>query len=261
MAELTFRAHGIVLRRTKLGETDLIVTLLTDGSSQVRAVAKGARKPGARLAGVLDLGSECDLLLRRGRGSLAIVAEGSLVHGRESLARELERSAMMDVILEVADALTTEGEHGPALLPLTATALEALEPVRTGLVPMVGAAFTLKAVSMQGYRPQLDACMTCGEPVSLAGEGSAWVSPAEGGLVCEGCAALAGARRYPARVVAWARSLITMRFSEVLALPPAAGEAGLGLDVLDFCRDWLAHYPGARPRSLDFVLSLGTYRD
>ena len=264
MGERSYRARAVVLRRTKLGETDLIVTLLTDGTSQVRAVAKGARKPGARLAGALGLGSEAELLLRRGR-SLDIVSEATLVRSREACACELERSAMMDVVLEVADALTAEGQHGPALLPLTTTALEALEPTatgpgaRVGLLPLLGAAYVLKAVYMQGYRPQLDACMLCGEPVGLDREGSVWVAPAEGGLVCEGCLAGVAATRWPARVVAWARSLIGMRFSEVLALPAAPGEASLGLDVLEFCRDWLAHYPGTRPRSLDFVLTLGTY--
>ena len=268
MAERTYRARGVVLRRTKLGETDLIVTLLTDGASQVRAVAKGARKPGARLAGALGLGAEAQLLLRRGR-SLDIVCEATLVRSREACACELERSAMMDVVLEVADALTAEGEHGPALLPLTTTALEALEPdaagggagpgARVSLLPLLGAAYVLKAVSMQGYRPQLDACMVCGESVSLASGEVAWLAPAEGGLVCESCAAGVRASRWPAEALAWARSLIGMRFSELLALPAALGEASLGLDVLELCREWLAHYPGARPRSLDFVLSLGTY--
>lgn len=257
MAEQTFRAQGIVLRRTKLGETDLIVTLLTDGAAQVRAVARGARKPGAKLAGVLGLGNEVDVLLRRGRGSLAIVCEGRLVESRGELACELERAAMMEVVLEVADALTAEGEHGPALLPLAATALEALGPARLGLVPLVGAAFVLKAVSMQGYRPQLDACMACGEPVTLPDKGWAWVAPAEGGLVCEACAGMAGGARWPAQVVAWVRGLIRMRFSDILALPEAPGEEVLGRDVLEFCRAWLAHYPGVRPRSLDFALQVG----
>lgn len=89
--ELSYRAHGVVLRRTKLGETDLVLTLLTDGSTQVRAVAKGARKPGAKLAGVAGLGNEVDLLLRRGR-SLDIVTEGTLVVSRAGVAAELELS-------------------------------------------------------------------------------------------------------------------------------------------------------------------------
>ena len=46
----TYRTKVLVLDKTKLKETDLILTLLDERGRQVRAVAKGARKPGGRLA-------------------------------------------------------------------------------------------------------------------------------------------------------------------------------------------------------------------
>ena len=46
----TYHARACVLDRTKLGETDLILTLLSSNGAQLRAVAKGARKPGGKLA-------------------------------------------------------------------------------------------------------------------------------------------------------------------------------------------------------------------
>ena len=36
-----YKEQGIVLRSVKLGEADKIVTILTQGSGKVRAVAKG----------------------------------------------------------------------------------------------------------------------------------------------------------------------------------------------------------------------------
>ena len=50
MAQPTYSVRGIVLRKTKLAETDLIVTLLADDGTQRRAVAKGARKPSSTFA-------------------------------------------------------------------------------------------------------------------------------------------------------------------------------------------------------------------
>ena len=46
----TYRTKAIVLDKTKLKETDLILTLVGESGRQIRAVAKGARKPGSRLA-------------------------------------------------------------------------------------------------------------------------------------------------------------------------------------------------------------------
>ena len=261
--ELSYRAHGVILRRTKLGETDLVLTLLTEGSTQVLAVAKGARKPGAKLAGVAGLGNEVDLLLRRGR-SLDIVTEGTLVVSRAGVAAELEREAVMELILEVACELTVEGEHPVRMLPLTTTALDTLEACRTTLLPLLASAYVLKAVAMQGYRPVLSTCVGCGEPLDLRPGERVCLSLVEGGVLCESCAQAEGlSANADAGVLGWADALVGMRFSELTSLAVfgdgGASEVQTGLAVLAFCRDWLGHFPGIRPRALDFALSLGTF--
>ena len=70
--------RALVLRKTKLGETDLILTLLSEDGRQVRAVAKGLRKPGSRFGGRLEPYSVVDLLLHTGR-SLEVVTEARTV--------------------------------------------------------------------------------------------------------------------------------------------------------------------------------------
>lgn len=50
MAQPTYSLRALVLRRTKLGESDLILTLLSEDGSQKRAVAKGARRPKSSFA-------------------------------------------------------------------------------------------------------------------------------------------------------------------------------------------------------------------
>ena len=72
----TYRTRAIVLDRTKLAEQDLILTLLSADGSQLRAVAKGARKPGGRLAARAELFCETDFLLAAGR-SLDVVSEAA----------------------------------------------------------------------------------------------------------------------------------------------------------------------------------------
>ncbi|HKJ56955.1 MAG TPA: DNA repair protein RecO, partial [Nitriliruptoraceae bacterium] len=70
----TYRDQGIVLRTHKLGETDRILTLMTQGRGKVRAVAKGVRRPGSRFGGRLEPYSHVDLLLYEGR-SLDVVTQ------------------------------------------------------------------------------------------------------------------------------------------------------------------------------------------
>ncbi len=49
-----YRDHGVVLRTIKLGESDQIITLITEGRGKVRAVAKGVRKTKSRFGGRLE---------------------------------------------------------------------------------------------------------------------------------------------------------------------------------------------------------------
>ncbi|MDP8929063.1 MAG: recombination protein O N-terminal domain-containing protein, partial [Actinomycetota bacterium] len=49
-----YREQGIVLRTYKLGETDRILHVLSQGRGKVRAVAKGIRRPGSRFGGRLE---------------------------------------------------------------------------------------------------------------------------------------------------------------------------------------------------------------
>ena len=55
----TYRTKVLVLDKTKFKETDLILTMLDERGRQVRAVAKGARKPGGRLAARCELFCTC----------------------------------------------------------------------------------------------------------------------------------------------------------------------------------------------------------
>ncbi|MGI8592269.1 MAG: DNA repair protein RecO, partial [Nakamurella sp.] len=69
-----YRDSGVVLRVTKLGEADRIVTLLTRREGRVRAVAKGVRRTKSRFGGRLEPFSHIDLQLYAGR-NLDIVTQ------------------------------------------------------------------------------------------------------------------------------------------------------------------------------------------
>ena len=229
----SYRAEGLVLRRTKLGEADLIVTLLTDGTSQVRAVAKGARRPGSKLAGVIGLGNEGSFLLYEGR-NLDTITEGRLQVSRSELALDYERCVMAEAVLDSAAELTAEA------------------PVER--LPLVGAAYLLKAAAMQGYRPCLECCVRCGEGLGENPSTRLLFSFEEGGLLCSTCAEAGEGRPLAGTLVAWVRALLGLRFAELLAMEAVGDELRLGYDALEFGRRWLEFHPGVRPRALGFAL-------
>lgn len=71
-----YRDEGVVLRTSKLGEADRIITILTRGHGKIRAVAKGVRRTKSRFGARLEPFMRVDVLIAEGR-SLDVL---SLIH-------------------------------------------------------------------------------------------------------------------------------------------------------------------------------------
>src|SRR5205814_1865978 len=74
-----YKEQGVVLSRIKLGEADRIVTILTQGSGKVRAVAKGIRRTKSKFGARLEPFTHVSLMIYRGRGALDTVAQAEII--------------------------------------------------------------------------------------------------------------------------------------------------------------------------------------
>ena len=106
MARPTYTARVIVVRKTKLGESDLILTLLAEDGSQLRAVAKGARKPKSSFASRLELFSVADVLCAR--AVLSVECHARLVEGNAAL-RGVRHTSAAAPIAELVERTTQAG--------------------------------------------------------------------------------------------------------------------------------------------------------
>jgi DNA repair protein RecO (recombination protein O) len=163
----------------RLGEADRIVTLMTQGSGKVRAVAKGVRKTKSRFGGRLEPFTHVDVLLYRGR-ELDIVTQCEVISPFRAVREDYSRFAAGEAILEVTDRVAEERERNVRQFMLLLGALRALAGGEDPAT--VVDAFLLRTVSLAGFRPHLRACASCGRP----GPHDRF-SIAAGGLVCETC--------------------------------------------------------------------------
>ncbi|MBX9034776.1 DNA repair protein RecO [Gordonibacter massiliensis (ex Traore et al. 2017)] len=256
MASATYTARAIVLRKTKLGESDLIVTLLAEDGSQLRAVAKGARKPSSSFAARLELYSVVDVLCSKGR-SLDLVKEARIAASHERLRRDLEHAACAAPMAELLDRVTQAGLESPRLFALTAAALDWLDGAETAQAPAFCAAHLLKALAFSGLRPSLEACVGCGADVADSPPGgSTFVSFREGGVVCPACRPSMEVVAVPAGTVGWCRVLMGSTFAEIEALNV---EPSASFSVLRFCQQWVREHVGSKLKSLDFLFTSGLF--
>lgn len=103
--------RAILLRKTRLTETSLIVTWFTAAHGKIKTVAKGARQPKSRFAGLLDLFFDCEIQFARSRRSeLHQLRDVSLCEPHEGLRRDYVRVSLAAYFVELAE-LVTEPEH------------------------------------------------------------------------------------------------------------------------------------------------------
>ncbi len=102
---------AILLRKTRLTETSLFVTWFTAVHGKIKTVAKGARQPKSRFAGVLDLFYDCEIQFARSRWSeLHILREVSLLDAHAGLRLDYGRVALASYFVELIE-LVTEPDH------------------------------------------------------------------------------------------------------------------------------------------------------
>jgi DNA repair protein RecO (recombination protein O) len=176
-----YKEQGIVLRSVKLGEADKIVTILTQGSGKVRAVAKGIRKTTSRFGGRLEPFTHVNLMLYRGRGALDTITQVEIIAPHRNIRDDLGLFAAGETMLEAVDKVAEEHERNVRLALLLLSGLRALD-ARPADPAAVSESFVLKLLSLSGFHPALTACAVCG-----SADVRLW-SAGLGGAVCPSCA-------------------------------------------------------------------------
>jgi DNA repair protein RecO (recombination protein O) len=120
--------EAILLRKTKLTETSLIVTWLTESEGKLKTVAKGARSQKSRFAGLLDLFHRCEVQIARSRKSeLHALTEVVLLDPHDQIRFDYHRLTLAAYFVELID-LVTELEHpSPEMFDLLRRALSHLD--------------------------------------------------------------------------------------------------------------------------------------
>lgn len=242
----TFHEQALVLDRTKLGESDLILTLLARDGCQGQAIAKGARKPAGKLASKVQLFSELDLLIAKGK-SLDIVAEAQLLEPHAGLRGDLERVSAASVVCEIAKLTSFADAPDAYLYPICQRAVLACEQAEDQAhLDLVTAAYVFKVLSHQGWRPVLEHCAACGEPAISR------FSTMAGGVLCESCSKdVEGAELIDANTVSWLSTMITSTFDELLKVEIDQETSSL---LLALAHSWASTHLDARLRAFEFML-------
>ncbi|MDO4182382.1 MAG: DNA repair protein RecO [Coriobacteriia bacterium] len=250
MAQPTYTADCLVLNKTKLGETDLILTCLAADGQQLRFVAKGARKPSSSFSSRLELYAVAHVLLARGK-SLDICKEARLVQGNTAIRRSLEKATAAAPMAQLLARVSQDGLENPKLYDMTLAALECMEHAPDNKSTLLCAAHLLKTFAFCGLAPSLHVCVGCGSTVAEEGGGVRF-SFQEGGVVCASCKAHVPAQEVPQALLQWADLLLHTRFADIAQLQ---ANAQVESALLALCQSWNQAHLGSPLKALDFLIT------
>lgn len=175
---------AFVLRTRPFGESDRIVTLITEQDGKVTGIAKGAKNSRRRFAGTLEPFVQIRAVFRpRPSSDLVFLLRCELLGTMPTFRRDLDCYAAGSYVLELTDRMVFGRESGREVYRLVEDALTLLDK-RAPCDPILRA-FELHLLAATGYAPALDRCRGCG---GAAEDGAVlYLAVDRGGLVCRRC--------------------------------------------------------------------------
>ncbi|MGN0166699.1 MAG: DNA repair protein RecO [Acetatifactor sp.] len=142
---------GIILKQSPVGEYDRVAVILTKERGKISAFARGARKPGNRLAAATNPFSFGTFKLYEGKSSYTI-AEADIQNYFEELRTDFIGAYYGMYFAEVTDYYTRENSDEREMMKLLYQSLRALCAASLPN-PLVRCIFECKAIAVNGEFP------------------------------------------------------------------------------------------------------------
>jgi len=176
-----YQSEAIIIKKTKLGEADRILTLYTPHLGKIQAVAKGVRRPRSKLAGHLELLTHSQVSFARGR-NLYTITGSQTINSFLPLKSDLQLTSYALYTTELVNQFTADHIENHPLFQLLLDTMHRL--CQGSDNELVLRYFELQLLNQVGYRPQLHQCVSCRsrlEPTTNS------FCPSAGGMLCPSC--------------------------------------------------------------------------
>lgn len=181
-----YQTKGIVLSRRDHREVDRWYSVFTPDKGKVEFLARGGHKPLAKLTPHLEMVAVVDLLLVYGR-AYQTVAGVDRIQSFPHLYQHFSKLTLAQNALHLIDIGTRADESDPHIYQLLMDWLVFLNSERTFSSERSGfllSAFSLKLLTLIGYRPELLLCLGCSS--NIQSNQYSWHG-LKGGVVCHTC--------------------------------------------------------------------------
>ncbi|MEO0534871.1 MAG: DNA repair protein RecO [Cyanobacteria bacterium P01_A01_bin.123] len=160
----TYKAIGINLKTQPMGESDRLLTILTQEQGLIRAIAPGARKHKSSLSGRSGLFVINDLLIAKGK-SLGKVTQAETRQSFPKLSSDLAKLTASQYLAELVLCQALSDQSQTDLFNLLIEHLERLERASKASVLACLAHATFHLLALAGVAPQVHQCCVSRSPL------------------------------------------------------------------------------------------------
>lgn len=181
-----------MLRTYPFQEADLVVSFLTRDQGKLRGVAKRARRPKSAFGAGLERLSQVRMsYFQRESRELVNLDSCDLLVSQFGLLSDFRMGVALDYFAEVTEQLLPPAEPNDRFFRLLAVVLEHLHAAgaaEAGGVWRAVTYFSLWAVRLSGFLPDLDVCLGCGSVLrDHETRARAFFIRGSAGLLCGAC--------------------------------------------------------------------------
>jgi len=184
--ELT-NAQGILIRRIDYGDTDLIITFITQKYGKLSVIAKSAKKSVKRFGGILELFYLLELIIRPGKGNKpSILQTASLIRPFEKIRKNIIHTAYASYWAELIHLFVEEKSADDHIFQLF---LFVLDQLNQNVVPadVLHILFQIRFLVISGFKPNFLHCQHCQKKLDDISGPSCCFDLQKGSIFCQAC--------------------------------------------------------------------------
>lgn len=182
----TYRASGIIIKKSKVREADRILTIITDNLGKIKAYGRGLGKINSKLGGHLDLFTNSNLVLARGRNMPTLVY-AKTQDNFKNIKSNLSKTGVAFYTGEILDNFLLEDYRDTRihrLLYYFFSALNIPEIEDENKIKILFWSFELKLLNLLGYLSNTVNCVKCNQGIKKDKNCFDFTS---GGFICSNC--------------------------------------------------------------------------
>lgn len=180
MDRITVR--GLNVKETEVGESDKIITLVTQERGKMTVTGKGVKSLRSRNMVACQPFAYSTYVLKKSK-KFWYVEEAELINCFFGLRGDMDRLCLAAYICDVLDYISVENAPEPDILRLTLNTLYAISDRPDIPLSIIKAAFEFRCVSELGMCPDLSVCDVC----ACEAVGDVYLDVMNGRLLCPDC--------------------------------------------------------------------------